>query len=122
MRSLTLALCVLLWVGCGSRRVHIAPMSDLEYQELVIAGNEFAMNGQPVPKAIQKLRPVRVYYFRSNVIIAIRRDAHEERGYYIVPLASSNHPRFGQDPEWTLKPLDIPGMYSGTLFEYCRKM
>jgi hypothetical protein len=120
MRSLILALGVLWLVGCASRG-RIARLSDHDYQQLVMAGNDFALKSEPIPTAIQKLRPVQVYYYRANVVIALRRHAHGERGYYIVPLVSSYDPRFGEDPEWTLRPLDITGVYSGAIYEYYRK-
>jgi outer membrane murein-binding lipoprotein Lpp len=120
VRAFIVALCVLWLGGCASRD-RIAQMSDHDYQELVAAGNDFALKSYPVPEAIQRLRPVQVYYYRANVIIALHRDAHEERGYYIVPIVSSYDPRFGEDPEWTLKPLEISNVYSGNIYEYWRK-
>ena len=110
----------ILWLtGCASHS-HIARLSDREYLELVKAGYDFALESQPVPEPIQKLRPIQVYYFRGNVVIALQKNAHEERGYYIVPPVSSYNPCL-EDQEWTLKPLNIPNEYFSAIYEYCRK-
>ena len=79
-----------------------------------------AIKGGPLPdKILRRLNPVEVYGDRANLVIALRRDAHEEGGYYVVSLISSFIPG-GTEGEWTWKRVKIEGL-EGSVYEYCRK-
>jgi hypothetical protein len=114
--TFAILICILCTFGCASPNT-VPRLSDNQCQKLVMAGNEFALKSQPIPKAIQDLHPVDVYYYGGNVIIALRRDAHQECGYCIMPVVSSNFPK--ADSQWTFKPLANTNGYSG-IWEYWR--
>ncbi len=65
------------------------PTSQAELLGLMEAANNFAAKEGQVPEPIRKLRPLAVYFDNGNVVIALQRDEHWERGYYIVPWFSS---------------------------------
>jgi hypothetical protein len=100
------------------------PLSDAELKELVLAANDMAIKGGPLPdKIMRRLKPVKVYGDRANLVIALHRDAHEEGGYYVVPLISSFRPG-GAEGEWTWKQVKVEGleaMFSDSVYEYFRK-
>ncbi|MFN7141669.1 MAG: hypothetical protein ACK4UN_20290, partial [Limisphaerales bacterium] len=69
------------------------------------------------------LNPLEIYGHRGNVVIALKRDAQEERGYYICPAVSSYIPFSSRnDHEWTWRKWDPDNPFS-MLFagEYVRK-
>jgi hypothetical protein len=75
------------------------------------------------PAEVRQLHPVAVYDYDGNVVIAMRRNAHEEEGYYVVNIgqhfSSSQIPgphEFPSDPKWNFKPIE--NHEAGHLYEY----
>jgi hypothetical protein len=100
------------------------PLSGAELKELVMEVNETAMKGGSLPDSIlRKLKPVEVYNHLGNCVIALQRNAQEERGYYVVALVSSYRP-FRDEGGWTWNQVKSPaleGFFSDSVYEYCRK-
>jgi hypothetical protein len=108
----------------GLVRVGQEPLSDSEFQDLAMAANRLALSGDSLPdRLVRRLEPVEVYHDLANVVVALYRDAHEERGYYIVPAWISYLPA-NDRPGWTWERLTLNSpqdIYSFGLYEYSRR-
>jgi hypothetical protein len=116
--------------GCATRSPTVG-LSEHQADALTESANELACLSHPgrslpisedFPYAIwhaqvRALHPVAVYCHQANIVIALRRDAHEEQGYYVVPVCSSFMP-FEDDPEWSWKQLSKDSHF---LYAYTRK-
>lgn len=82
------------------------PTSRADFLELIVAASTYRASYN-LPDAIQRLKPLVVYSdYRGNLVIALQRDGHEERGYYIVPGTSSSSVTDTSGEGWILKPID----------------
>jgi hypothetical protein len=96
-------------------------LSQQKYEELVMAADNFALNGPPAPPPIASLDPLQVYQDHGNVVVALYRDAEVERGFYIIPNLSSYDPRLVPHAAWTFKAVNISGGTLDSIFEYSRE-
>ncbi len=92
-------------------------------RELVKAANELAALGASLPEPVwRRWEPIDIYYDRATVVVALRKDAHEERGYYIVPPISSAGP-LSSEPGWSWELVrfsEPDAGFRGSLYEYRR--
>jgi hypothetical protein len=119
-----LMLCILCLEGCASNR-HTVALSASQCEELWVAANmELSRPGNmdlasgeyrraAWPKPIQRLRPIAVYSHLANVVIVLSRDAHVERGYYVI-LAISSFIPMKNNSEWSWKRI------GDNVYEYVR--
>lgn len=115
--TLLIILCAFCLSGCATARQNVR-LSRSEREQLYTAVDQWATFHlrEEWPPEIRRLRPISVYIHISNVAIALSRDAHTERGYYIIPTCSSN--RGGDEPTWKFKDF---GHGDEGVFEYERR-
>ena len=128
LQLLTAAACacaaaaVTLLSGCASTNSDGVPhLSDGRAQKIVTAADQLTMVGGPVPDAIENLNPIQVYADHGNIVIAMRRDAQGEKGFYIVASTSSYNPTFSPRPGWNYTLVNPSDPYVNSLFQYSRK-
>jgi len=126
-KILPLILGVLCLGGCVNKPQMIG-LSAKQHLDLAKAVNDWANSPRATipgserdwPAEIRRLRPLAVYSHVANVVIVLSRDAHEERGYYVVPWISSYLPN-PFEPEWKWKSISVgDSLYNGLLYEYLR--
>jgi hypothetical protein len=98
-KAFPIILCALCWGGCASHP-QTPSLSESQRYYLYCTVNEMAArmcaeantpeSDHDIPRSlwpveVQKLHPVRVYGYNWDVVIALRKDAREEEGYYFVP-------------------------------------
>jgi hypothetical protein len=127
-RTLAFILCGLCPVGCVSHTHTSQPVNDhpskpaltdspaalapWEWDGLERAVDVMDVAGGSLPEQwLRRLQPVEVYRDQGNVVIALFRDAHYERGYYFVSSYSSSggflilNGSTTYDRGWTFTPL-----------------
>jgi hypothetical protein len=118
-RMFIIGACGIALCGCAS-----SDPSHLTYHQslnLITAVNGWAAGGGPMPPEVKKLEPLQVYTDHGNYVIVLQRDAHSEKGYYVIPSTSSYDPHFRPDPGWTLTPMGYFDPNFDDMYQYSRK-
>ena len=85
-----------------------------------MAAHDWGHKGGAWPEPIRTLEPIEVYIDRGNVVIALYRDAKEERGVYVLMgnlfMPSENDKEW----KWSWSSQDREDIFSYEIYKYSR--